>query len=632
MPESTSLPRLPSLGVLLGAIACVVGLLLLVYGSSLQNGFVRWDDGLLIYENPAVMEISPSSLKRIFTTYDPELYIPLTLFSYQVDYALAGANPFWFHAHNLFWHAAGALLVAWLAFLLTGRKWVGLFVGLLFALHPLHTEAVAWAAARKDVLSLFFFLGSLVAYLYWRDRGEKLPYRLSLLCFLLGLMSKGQILVLPVVLVLVDLYRGRRLSKDMFIEKWPWFLLSVVFGIIGIIGKTGVAASSSLGAKILMSFKSTTFYLGKMLWPDHFSLLYPYTGSVSLSSPDFYVPIFIVTTLAILSLLLRRKLPELWFGLAFYYLVLAPTFLNFAKGTEMDMYYASDRYAYVASIGIFLLVGLLSVRVSRALHDAKAVHAAGAAAGLSLILPLGALAHRQSAVWKDTESLFANVIEHFPESSHVAHNNLGNMYRLRKEMDRAVSEYEQAIAIRPHPKTMANLGGAYRQLKQYDKAEAIYARALETDARSKEAHFGYGILLAELGRRQEAETMYRTAVEIDPAYEEAYTNLGSLLLAEGRMDDAIAAYEKAVEVAPYFADAWYNLGVARSAKGDAEGAIEAYERTISVQPRASSAYINLGILYSKLNNREKAVKAFRDLLRVDPNNATAREALRQLGA
>jgi len=135
-----------------------------LYGSSLSNSFVRWDDGMLIYENPAIREITPSTLKTVFTSYDPELYIPLTFMSYQVDYALGGTNPTIYHAQNLFWHTLNALLVAGFILLLSRRKWIALLCGVLFAIHPLHTEAVAWASARKDVLSTFFFLVSLISY------------------------------------------------------------------------------------------------------------------------------------------------------------------------------------------------------------------------------------------------------------------------------------------------------------------------------------------------------------------------------------------------------------------------------------------------------------------------------------
>jgi protein O-mannosyl-transferase len=632
MSPDSALPNLPARRVLLGIVAAFTIVMIAVYGKSLSNGFVRWDDGLLIYENPGVMEMSPASLTRIFTTYDPELYIPITLLSYQIDYQIAGTNPFIFHLENFVWHLLNALLAAWLAYLLLRRQWAGLLVGLLFLLHPMHTESVAWASARKDVLSTFFFLGSLIGYLYYREREEKLPYRLSIAAFLLGLMSKGQILVLPFVLVMLDLYRGRGLSLQTLRDKVPYVILMVVFGIIGIIGKTGVAASSSTVAKILMSFKSTMFYLQKLVWPDHFSLLYPYTGTVTLFSPDFYVPVLIVTALAALCLILRRKLPELWLGLAFYYVVLAPTFLNFAKGTEMDMYFASDRYAYAASIGVFFVIASLLVRLTKLARESRSAVVGAGVVGAAIVLPLGIKAHSQSLVWKDTESLFQNVIEHFPESSHVAHNNLGNMHRLRKEMEKAIASYEKAIAIRPHAKTMSNLGGAYRQLKRYDDALRTYQEALKLSPGSKEAHFGLGIVYAELGRRAEAKMEYRKAIEIDPTYEEAYTNLGSLLLADRDVDGAIEEYRKALEVNAYFADAQYNLAVALSTKGDIDGAIEAYERAASLAPNTTAPLINLGILFAKKGDVQRSARAFRRVLHIDPNNKTALEALRQLGA
>lgn len=631
MSSESSLPRLPRRALLLGIVAMFTAVMIAVYGQSLRNGFVRWDDGLLIYENPGVMEMSPASLKRIFTTYDPELYIPVTLLSYQIDYALAGPNPFVFHLENFVWHLLNALLAAWLAYLLLKRQWAGVLVGLLFLLHPMHTEAVAWASARKDVLSTFFFLISLIGYLYHRENGHALPRRLSIIAFALGLMSKGQILVLPFVLVMLDLYRGRGLSKETLRDKVPYVVLMLVFGIIGIIGKTGVAASSSTSAKILMSFKSTMFYLQKLVWPDHFSLLYPFQGAVTVTSPDFYVPILIVTVLAVLCVLLRRKLPELWLGLAFYYVVLGPTFLNFAKGTEMDMYFASDRYAYAASIGVFLFFVAVLMRLTKLLDESKPAVIGAGVVGAAMVLPLAVKAHAQSMVWKDTESLFANVIEHFPESSHVAHNNLGNMHRLRKDMDKAIGEYEKAIAIRPHAKTMSNLGGAYRQLKRYDDALRVYQQALKTDPMSKEAHFGLGIVYAELGRRSEAKAEYQKAIEVDPSYEEAYTNLGSLMLADRDADGAIAQYRKALEVNAYFGDAQYNLAVALTAKGDIDGAIEAYERAASLAPNTTAPFINVGILYAKKGDAQRSARAFRRVLQIDPNNATAKEALRQLG-
>ena len=630
MFTDSSIPRLPRKGVLLGIVALFTAAMLIVYGKSLGNDFVRWDDGLLIYENPAVMEMTPASLKRIFTTYDPELYIPLTLLSYQINYQLGDGTPFIFHLENWFWHLLNGLFVAWLAYLLMHRKWIAVLTGLLFLLHPLHTEAVAWASGRKDVLSLFFFLAALIGYLYHRENGKTLTRRLSIVAYTLGLMAKGQILVLPIILILFDLFQGRRVTKQSIMEKWPYFLLSLVFGLIGIYGKLRVAGASSMVEKVVMSFKSTLFYLEKLFWPDRFSLLYPYNENVTLASPDFYVPMIIVLVIVALCVLLWKKLPELWFGFAFYYIVLSPTFLNFAKGEDMGVYFASDRYPYVASIGMFLLIGLLLTRVLRHVSESKEQVTAGALSLLA-VAPLGWLAYRQSMVWENTETLFANVIKHYPESSHVAHNNLGNMYRLRKDMDRAIDEYNQALAIKPHAKTYANLGAAYRQQKNYTEAMTAYQKGIALTPGSKEAHFGLGIVYAELGQRTQAMEEYRKALEIDPKYEEAYTNLGSVLLAERKVDEAIAQYEKALEVNKFFPDAQYNLAVALDAKGDIEGAIDAYTRAASLAPYSTAPLINLGILYAKQGDREASIRAFERVLRIDPNHKTAREALRQLG-
>lgn len=174
------MPELPSWSVRGSLIAAFFIIAALVYGASLHNQFVRLDDGLLIYENQAIQHINPQTIKTVFTTYDPELYIPLTLISYQVDYLLGGIDPFLYHLQNLFWHTLNALLVAWLAYLLIKKEWIALFVGVLFLVHPLHTEAVAWAAARKDVLSTFFFLASTITYLYYRSEERQKYYIASL--------------------------------------------------------------------------------------------------------------------------------------------------------------------------------------------------------------------------------------------------------------------------------------------------------------------------------------------------------------------------------------------------------------------------------------------------------------------
>ena len=202
--------------------ALVFGLLLAVFGVSLANDFVRWDYGLLIYENPAIREITFHSLKTIFTTFDPELYIPFTLFNYQVLYAVFGQHAWGYHLWSLLLHTSNALLGAWLISWITGNKKIGFVAGLLFAVHPIQVEAIAWASALKDQLSTLFYLLALIAYLHHRDLDSKRGYWLSLVFMALGLLSKVMVVTLPITLLLLDDLGERKWwSKKAILEKLP---------------------------------------------------------------------------------------------------------------------------------------------------------------------------------------------------------------------------------------------------------------------------------------------------------------------------------------------------------------------------------------------------------------------------
>lgn len=634
MHDDRELPALPSLRTILLVIGGFVALGVLVYGGSMWNAFVRWDDGMLIYENPAIRTIAPWSLKRIFTTYDPELYIPLTFLTYQINYAVGGINPFAYHLTNLLLHIGNALLAAWFILLLTRKRLVGVLVGLLFLLHPLHTEAVEWASARKDVLSTFFFLAALVGYLYWRSSDERKTLILSVVLFVLGLMSKVMVITLPVILVLIDWYEGRSFKeRRLWIEKWPYLLMAVVFGIIGLFGKQGVVASTSLLTKLLMACKSAVFYLWQMVWPLHFSLLYPYTKAITITSPDFFVPVLVLVALAAVAIVSLRWTRAVMFGLLFYGITVAPTFLNFAKGGDLDIYFASDRYAYVPSIGIFLLVALGAYWLQqRMVERSPSLGAWGVPAlSLAVLASLALKAHAQAGVWTDTKSLFGNVLKEFPETSYVAHNNLGNVYRLEGDLAKSEEEYKAALAIRKHPKTMANLGAVYRRRNQIDQAINTYKEALELDPNSPDAHFGLGIVYAQLGNFVAAQEQYQAAIEADPSKAGPYLNYGALLAENGQDEEAATQFRLALGIDPDNADALYNLGYALTSLNRPDEAIAAYAHAIEVQPSVA-AYINLGLLLHQQGRMPEAIAQFRGALKLDPTNAAARSALQQLGA
>lgn len=601
----------------------------LVYGQAIKHDFVGWDDGMLVYSNPAVKQMTPASIKWIFTHFDPELYIPLTFLTYQIDYAVGGGSALPFHLGNIVLHALNALLIVWFLYLISGKKWVAILCGAVFAFHPLNTEAVDWVSARKDVLSTFFFFSTLIVYLHWRDNPWPRTYVWGIVLFVLGLMAKVMVVTLPVVLVLIDLLQGRKLSKEMLLEK-VWFLLpAIVFGLIALFGKTEVLASAPLKVSVLMAFKSAAFYLQKLFWPFEFSVLYPYLSKVTLLSVDFGFPIVLSILLGTLAWRMRRAWPELSFGLLFFLLTLFPTFTNVAKGSELDLYFASDRYAYVPQVGILyaFFAGLFRIVDTGKKSMLKPFLGCCAV----LVIFLAALSYRQSQVWKNTETLFANVIRYYPSWSYIAHNNLGNAYRLKGEYDKAIDELQKSIEIRQHPRTLSNLGAVYRKLGQFDLAREQYDKALALSARSKEAHFGLGILYAAQHQYDQAIAEYNIAIGLDPSYEEAFSNRGVSQLAIGKLDDAIESFRHAIMANPYLAEARFNLGNTFSDEGRVDEAIATFQEAVRYVPGHIPTRINLGLLLYRQGDHDGARAQFEEILRIDPNNATAKKALQQMG-
>ncbi len=623
--------HLPQRTTLIAVIALFCVATLSIYGPSLSNDFVRWDDDMLIYENPAIRAINPATLAWIFTHFDPELYIPLTFMSYQIDYLIGGANPAIYHFTNLVLHTFNALLAAWFLFLLTRKRWVALLIGALFAVHPLHAEAVMWASARKDVLSTFFFLLSIIGYVTYQSNGRRRPYVLSIAAFLLALMAKVTVVVLPLIFLLIDFRNRRRWGRAMLIEKIPYLGLALLFGVVAIVGKTTVLARATPSETVLMAGKSTVFYLEKILVPTKLSVLYPYVGDIVPSNPDFFVPWLIVLLLGISALWSLRRTQEIFFGLLLFFLATAPTFVNFAKGT-LDVYFASDRYAYAGSIGILFLLALLLERIARLeWGPMRQRHATIAIAGTSVALcvSFASLAYAQSLTWKDTEALFSNVLRYYSDS-HVAHNNIANVYRKKGDLEQAIEHYHRAIEIRSYARTISNLASAYRQLGRLEDARTLYEQALQIDQGTKQVHLGYGVLLAQEGRIEQALASYDKAIALDPLFAEAYLNRGALYASTGNYEQAMKEYRQAIAINPFPPQAHFNLGVALSKIGRMHEAMEAYEEAVAVAPTFVAARINLGIMYYDRKRIEDAVEQFEEVLKVDPENARARSALGQI--
>ena len=658
----TEMVMLPSKRNLILIAACFFALTFAIYGSSLFNEFVRWDDGLLITENPAVREISPRSIAWVFSHYDPELYIPLTFLTYQFDHLIGGQSPFIYHFTNLVLHTLNSLLVFLFLYLLTGRKWLALFCGLLFAVHPLHTEAVAWASARKDVLSGFFFLLSLVMYLIFmrgrlamsderlatRKNGKlaanSLPltarwYVMSITAFLLGLLSKVSIILLPVVLLLIDFYEGRKITRETLTQKIPYFLLSFVFGLIALYGKQGGIISVTLMQTLLMAARSAVFYLQKLFLPTNLSVLYPAERGIELLYPEYLIPVLILFGLTFIIFHFRKNRTVV-FSALFFLLMIAPSFQNFAK--DGDFFFASDRYAYLGSIGIFFLIssffesGRRKFSRLRSQTSAHSNEGYGGQAILKVIFGIiivifATLSFQQAKVWTNSETLFSRAMLLYPQYNARVYNNLGNVYRRQERTEEAIAMFKAATEISPHSRTYSNLGAVYRKEGRILEALETYKQAIDTNPEDAQPYFGLGLVYSQAEDYDKALEQYRVAIDRDPEYAEAYSNMGAIFLAAGDIERSITMYQEAIKANSLFVQAYFNLGVALAKLGRTEEAMQTYEAAIEISPDLILARINLGILYYGSGKVEEARNEFREILKRDPANPAAISALEQIG-
>ena len=467
-------------------------LICVVYAQSLGNDFVTWDDRLLIVDNPIVHGLSWANILAAFTTYDPELYIPLTLLSYQINYLVGGLQPFGYHLSNLLLHIGNAILVCAIVAQLLNAKSIKdkaknnfsfmlypLCAALLFAVHPLHTEAVVWAAARKDVLSTFFML--MTVWLYCVSKNSTKKYWLSVAVFALALLSKVSVITWPLLIPLLDWYRGDLAGphprRGAAMRAAPYFGLSILFGIVALGGK--IANTGFLYEKMLIGCRAITLLLQKFFWPSHLSALYPFTKPISITTPELSLSVLFVIFVSLLVLWLawKKNMRLPLFAWMWFLLFLAPSMTNILKGHNelLDIYVTSDRYAYLPSVAGLLVCSFL---VAKGIQRYPKVVSSGV---LFVLLVFSVLSYRQSLVWKNTLTLFTHVSEVQP-NAYVAWNNIGTEYVHQGKLNEGLQAYGKALAIRNDATTWYNVGQILRAQGKIDLAIRAYEKAVESSS------------------------------------------------------------------------------------------------------------------------------------------------------
>ncbi len=608
-----------------------------VYGPSLGSSFVALDDPFLIYNNLAIRSITPATLKHIFTTYDPELYIPFTFLSFQLNYLIGGLSPFSFHLLNLILHTLNALMVTWLFVLLTKNKPASIFGGLLFALHPLNTEVVIWATARKESLSAFFFLISLLSYLYY-TQGSRKAYVLSIVAFLFALLSKVTVFTLPLIVILTDWLQGKPFNRKTLIDKIPYFFLSALFVLVGIIPKTSILTSTTFSEKILMAGKSTMFYLWKFILPIHLSILYPNKNPITLSSLEFPLAVAALAAIIVCVLLSMRRTKTLAYGFGFFFILLSPTLVHFNRnagiqsGNGTGIQFASDHYAYIPSIGLLYLCVLFVLwlwNLPSRTRDAKNMHRALVSSAGIIVGVFAVLSLHQSTFWFNSETLFAHTLSIYPYST-AARVNLSVIYRKTERFEEEQKVLEDGLQFGPNSKLETGLAAIDVRKGDIESAERHYQNALRIDPKNSEVFFDIGVMRSKEGKIAEALENYGRALSIDSKYVAVYNNIGSLLLDEGKDVEAEKNFRTAVTLNPSFQEGFQNLGSLYAGQKKWSDAEDAFLQALSIDQSSVEIRLQLVPIELELGKNTQAFDLIKEIIKIDPKNAEAKALIKQM--
>jgi tetratricopeptide (TPR) repeat protein len=541
--------RVPSLCLVLAAITFAV------FGQTLRHQFVNLDDEVYVYGNPIVAQgLCLKGLAWVFTHADCSLYHPLTMLSLMADYQLHGLHAGGYHLTNVLLHTASVILLFLVLRQMTGALWRSAFVAALFAIHPLRVESVAWVAERKDVLSGFFFMLTLGAYVqYVRKPNSLARYLMVAAAFVLALLSKPTVVTLPFVLLLLDYWPLNRFERPgklsrLLLEKVP--LLALAAGACAV---TVLAAGKDItpNAPISMPLRLGNalayyaVYLRRMVWPEGLAVPYPYPHN-GLPRWEMALGGALLAGLSAVAWKERRTRPWLLMGWLWYLGMLTPMIGIVSAGAAEQ----ADRYTYLPQIGIYLAVTWLVAewRVRWLHHGPLRVALGSLMAGV--VLALMVCAWKQTAHWQDSRTLWTHTLACTTNNS-MANLEFGNALQQEGNADEAIAHFQSALQIEPGlMPAHNNLGYALLQKGRVDEAIAHFQKALQISPNNADICINLGNALLLKGRVDNSITQYQKALQIKPDSAGANYNLGNALLQKGREDEAIAHFQKALELKP----------------------------------------------------------------------------------
>jgi tetratricopeptide (TPR) repeat protein len=567
--------------------------------------FINYDDPDYVTENPMVLGgLSFRSALWAFTHFHASNWHPLTWISHMLDCQLFGLHAGAHHLVNVALHAANAVLLFLLLRRSTGAQWRSAMVAALFALHPLHVESVAWVAERKDVLSTFFGLLALLAYVRYvaesktQNPKSKIWHISAVACFVLGLLAKPMLVTLPFVLLLLDFWPLRRVENigprtfvsapfgRLMIEKWPWFVFAAGSSAITFFAqKSGGAVLSMKYFPFAWRLENAAIayfdYILKALWPVHLAVFYPLPHELPVWKWASAAGFLIAVSLAVI--LKAKRWPFLLVGWLWFLGTLVPVIGIVQVGSQA----MADRYGYLPLTGLFIIAVWGGWEW---LRQNKAAQIAGATCAVASLVAFAAVTFWQLQYWQNSLALFSHALA-------VTHDNAP---------------------------ANNNLGTALAALGRDAEALAHYGKAAEIDPENAQYQNNFATALARAGQPDAAVEHYQLAIRDDPGFGKVYSNLGALFFDQHHVAEAITNLDEAIRINPDNSKARNNLGNALAQSGRLDDALGQYSEAARLDPTNGTIRLNLGLTLLRAGRASDATKQFAEAVRLNPTSAEAR--------